>query len=249
MNTAEYLNRINYTGSTEPVLENLKKIQQAHLYSVPFENLDIYHGKRIVLDTTYEKVVKKNRGGFCYELNSIYYELLKSLGFDVRLISARVHDSEKKEFGPEFDHMCIIANFGGEKYITDVGFGDFVIHPLKIEYDNVQQDPGGKFYVEKYKDNFFQVINLYKDEIVPQCIFSETERSVNDFTEMCNYHQTSRDSHFTQMRLCTMPFLNGRMTLRDNKFKLKEHGVVNETVLNSEDEINKILAEKFKIKL
>src|SRR4029079_6891403 len=112
MEVGKYLERINYQGGAEATIEVLNALQKKHLLSVPFETLDIYYKIPIGLNpgNIFEKVVIKRRGGFCYELNSLFYELLRAIGFDVKMISARVFNQQQKVFSPEFDHLAIIAN-------------------------------------------------------------------------------------------------------------------------------------------
>ena len=103
---AKYLARI---GLEEPSavagVGRLKLLQRQHLLNVPFENLDIHSKQAIVLDTEkfYRKIVNNNRGGFCYELNGLFNELLRELGFETRILSARVAKGNG-EFNPEYDH-------------------------------------------------------------------------------------------------------------------------------------------------
>ncbi len=82
MEIEKYLERIGYKGNTEPALGLLKVLQKKHLLNIPFENLDIHYKIPIELNlaNTFEKVVIKGRGGFCYELNGIFHELLIQLG-------------------------------------------------------------------------------------------------------------------------------------------------------------------------
>jgi len=100
METERYLERINYSDKTEPEIEVLKALQKKHLLSVPFENLDIHYKVPIELDlaNVFKKVVIERRGGFCYELNGIFHELLNSIGFNVKMISARVFDQKQQIF-------------------------------------------------------------------------------------------------------------------------------------------------------
>src|SRR5690348_7230935 len=100
MDTQQYLDRISCEGCASPTPGVLRSLQKAHLLSVPFENLDIHYKIPIELNARgiYEKVVIKRRGGFCYELNSLFGELLSSLGFNVKLISARVFNQERQTF-------------------------------------------------------------------------------------------------------------------------------------------------------
>ena len=119
-----YLKRINYRGPLAPTAETLRRLQVAHLLSVPFENLSIHTGEPIVLDddALFEKIVVRRRGGFCYELNGLFAALLRALGFHVEMLSAGVV-SQAGEFGPEFDHMTLLVSLA-ERWLADVGFGD-----------------------------------------------------------------------------------------------------------------------------
>src|SRR6266550_7107542 len=108
MDTKTYLQRINYTGPLDPSAETLRGLQVAHLRTVPFENLSIHSGELIVLDdhALFEKIVDGRRGGFCYELNGLFSTLLRSLGFEVAMLSAQVANAAGI-FGPDFDHMAL----------------------------------------------------------------------------------------------------------------------------------------------
>ena len=83
MNLHQYLQRIDYKGSLKPSLKTLANLQKQHLLHIPFENLDIAAGVPIELDINriYKKVIMNKRGGFCYELNRLFCELLTQLGF------------------------------------------------------------------------------------------------------------------------------------------------------------------------
>ena len=89
---AEYLERMAYDGPTDPTEETLRRLHHAHLLAVPFENLDIHLDRPIVLDVDalFEKVVRRRRGGFCYELNGLFGWLLGELGFDATMIGRGV---------------------------------------------------------------------------------------------------------------------------------------------------------------
>ena len=88
----EYLSRIGYLGPRDATAATLRALHERHLLSVPFENLDIHLGREIVTDEQriVDKVVAERRGGFCYELNGAFAALLRALGFDVTMLSARL---------------------------------------------------------------------------------------------------------------------------------------------------------------
>ena len=83
LNVGAYLERIGYDGPLAPTAETLRRLHVAHLLAVPFENLSIHAGEAVVLDdeSLFDKVVRRRRGGFCYELNGLFAALLRSVGF------------------------------------------------------------------------------------------------------------------------------------------------------------------------
>ncbi|MCG8329250.1 MAG: arylamine N-acetyltransferase [Chitinophagales bacterium] len=246
MNISYYLNRINYTGALAPNLEVLNHLQKQHLLNIPFENLDIHTNTTIKLDTSliYDKIINRKRGGFCYELNGLFYQLLGKLGFTVRMISARVYDKEKG-YGQEYDHLAIMTLIDGEEFLTDVGFGEFVFHPLKFKEGVIQEDERGPFFIDQYESDYYRVNKLKDGESIPQYIFTIKSRSYREFEEMAHYHQTNPASHFTHKRFLGIPTENGRITLVNNKLKIIRGDVIEERIIN-EDEYDQVLRKYFK---
>lgn len=238
MNTKLYLNRIRYSDELTPILKVLKGLQKAHLLHVPFENLDIHYSNKIILDTRqfYIKIVDKKRGGFCYELNGLFNTLLVELGFNSRLISARVFNSKTNNFSSEFDHLALLVEFNTKAYLVDVGFGEFIFNPIKIELNTIQHDERGDFIIEKHNDFYYKVSKLDGGIKTPEYIFSTKKRVLSDFTERCIFNQTSTDSHFTQKTLISLPTSTGRITLTGLTLKITEEGKkVRETPFEKEE--------------
>ena len=75
--------------------------------------------------------------------------------------------------------------------------------------------------------------------------FTLTPRRLEDFADMCHFHQTSPESHFTQKRLCTLATSNGRITLSDMKLIITENGNRQERMLASDDEWREVLRKHF----
>lgn len=237
MNIQQYLKRIKYSGALKPNISLLTELQKAHLFNVPFENLDIHNRIPILLDIDkiYNKIVLNNRGGFCYELNGLFYELLLSLNFNAKRISARVFKNETI-YSHEFDHFAIIVKIHDSEYLVDVGFGEFIFEPLKLELETIQNDPSGDYILDKFDDNYYRVNKFVNKQLVPQYIFTITERELLDFEEMCEYHQSNPKSHFMQKRLISIPTENGRVTISGDILKIKENNTVTEKKLKDEIE-------------
>ncbi len=248
MNIKEYINRINYKGDLKPDLSVLNALQAHHIFAVPFENLDIHYGKPIVLDIDkfYQKIVIEKRGGFCYELNGLFHHLLKEVGFNSKMISARVYDHKKRQFGEEFDHLAIIVELDQTKYLVDVGFGEFAAHPLIIQSNVVQEDQRGQFSIEKEND-IYTVFKIKGDSKNIEYKFTDKDRTLNEFQGMCQYHQTSPDSHFTQRKLITRPTPGGRITLTGNRLKITENDAIQKNIGLSETQYFEQLHKLFSI--
>lgn len=244
-----YLKRIG-VDQKEASLSYLRELQKAHLHSVPFENLDIHYRSKIVLDykRIFEKVVNRGRGGFCYELNGLFYHLLYHLGFDCHVISARVWSAEKGEFGKPYDHMTIVVELDGDQWLVDVGFGDGPTSPIKIKTNLVQMDYTRYWRIDTDPDENL-ILKVSKDTSYYESkyIFTLQERQLIQFMEMCEYHQTSPESPFTQKKLISQFTPNGRVTLTDRALKIFDKGEMTESGIMNEDEFLSKLEQHFKI--
>lgn len=245
-----YLDRIHYQGNLTPTIQTLIALQEAHLLSVPFENLSIHIDEPIELADTllFEKVVNRRRGGFCYELNGLFSVLLRSLGFDVEMISASVSRGDG-EYTPDFAHMALMVTLD-DRWLVDVGFGDTFRRPLRIDDLNDQVQTGAAYRIVPYER--FHTLMERKDrgEWKPQYRFRLTPYKYTDFAEMCHFQQYSPDSHFRQGRLCSMATPDGRITLSELNFiKTWLDGRREETVLDSEKAFVQILQGEFGIDL
>lgn len=249
MNKENYLRRIGFEKSDlAPTADNLRLLQRRHLLHVPFENLDIHWRRPIALDEDafYRKIVERRRGGFCYELNGLFAALLTEIGFQCRLVSARVYQNENR-FGAEYDHLAILARVGEDEYLVDVGFGSFAAASLKFVPDLVQKDENGTFIVRRYDENYFEIAKMDGSDWKSEYIFTPRARALAEFAGMCEFHQTSPESHFTRGKVCSLMTETGRKTLTDRQFIETRAGRKIETGVETEEEFERILAREFGI--
>ena len=244
-----YLERINYSGPLAPTAETLRQLQVAHLRAVPFENLSIHIGEPIVLDDAalFAKIVEKKRGGFCYECNGLFAALLRALGFDVQMLSAEVANSEGV-FGPAFDHMTLMVSLE-ERWLVDVGFGDSFHEPLRLDERSDQIE--GKLVYRIVDEGPFLTLMQRNEgqEWKAQYRFTLQPHEFADYAEMCRYHQTSPESHFTRGRICSLATADGRITLSDMRLITSKNGAKEERTLANEEEYATVLREQFDIRL
>ena len=245
MNVEEYLKRINYSGPLAPSPETLRALHVAHLLAVPFENLSIHAGEPIVLDedALFTKIVAKRRGGFCYECNGAFAGLLRALGFEVAMLGAGVAYREGG-FGPVFDHMTLMISLE-DRWLADVGFGDSFVEPLLLDARDDQVEGSGSFRIVEDDDYRILMRRNDVDEWAPQYRFTLQPYGFADYEEMCRFHQTSPESHFTRNLICSRVTEDGRITLSGIKLITTSKAQRDEQTLSSRDEYNRVLREQF----
>jgi len=247
MNIGAYLERINYRGSTTPSAETLRALQVAHLLNVPFENLSIHAREPIVLEdqALFTKIVERRRGGFCYEANGLFAALLRAIGFDVTMLSAEVAHAEG-DFTQPFDHMTLMVKLE-QRQLVDVGFGDSFLEPLLLD-ERSEQGQGDHAYRIVDDGGYLILSRCNDDGWKPQYRFTMQPYEYDDFAEMCRYHQTSLQSHFTQGRICSRATEQGRITLSEMRLiTTSKNGERQERTLESDEEYNAVLREQFGI--
>lgn len=254
MNIQAYLERIDYHNAVVPNAATLRELQVAHLLTVPFENLSIHAGEPIVLDddALFTKIVANRRGGFCYEANGLFAALLRALGFDVAMLAAEVANAEG-EFGPKFDHLMLMVSLE-RRWLVDVGFGDSFLEPLLLDEPGEQVQGSRAYRILSDGTHLVLMQRAEGEEWKAQYRFSLQTYTYADYAEMCLYHQTSPQSHFTKSRICSRATEEGRITLSDLRLittsKSGAHQAQafrQERTVSSEAEHAAILREQFGI--
>ena len=125
---SEYFRRVSYDGPTEPTLDALTALVAAHNRSIPFENLDPLMGTPVVdlsPEALVDKLVRRQRGGYCFEQNGVMAHVLSQLGFGVDVLGGRVVWMSDGDELPAQTHQALAVSVPGEdgRYLVDVGFG------------------------------------------------------------------------------------------------------------------------------
>jgi N-hydroxyarylamine O-acetyltransferase len=269
MNIPAYLTRIYYTGPTDPTVPTLFALQRAHLYAVPFENLDIHLGRPISLESPilFDKIVTRNRGGFCYELNGLFSLLLTALGYTVILLNARgVNDDGS--YAREFDHLALQVTSPDDpatSWLVDVGWGNGPLEPLRMNEPGLQAQGDrlfrflseGEYLILAERIPFDAVEKGLAEDVpapgasrwIKHYAFTLRPRTYTDFYDCCRYHSTSPDSFFARKRLCSLYLPDGRVTVSDLRLITTSAGVREERDLSGEEELTMVLKDLFEVDL
>ena len=203
-------------------------------------------GRRIRLskDAFYEKIIKRHRGGFCYELNGSFASLLTKIGFKVCMLSARVA-SKTGGFSPEFDHMTLLVTMK-DRWLADVGFGDSFTEPKRLDYEGPQTDNGRTYQITRTAGG--RLLSRWDSEKKiwePQYQFTLQPRKLEDYARRCRWHETSPNSHFRKGRICTQLAPNGRVTLTDRKLIVTRVSKRIESSVRTRTEFKRLLQKQF----
>ncbi len=252
-----YLARIGYEGPVAPTLDVLRGMHTAHFYTVPFENLSISRGERIEIDPAhnYEKVVERQRGGFCLELTGLFAWALREIGFRVDLLGAQVVQPDGN-LGYERSHMALRVHVpvegapganSTEPWIADVGFGGMVAGPLHMHHVPPQLIEGRTYTVSQDGDVWsvscdepwqVQGAATYRFALVPL--------DYDGFEAVCDWLQTSPDSRFTGGDVVSLALPDGRLTYSDGRLISSGRAGRTETPVPA-DQLTAVLRERFGI--
>jgi len=184
----EYFNRIDYRDKPANDVPTLQQLHNLHPRRIAFENLDAWLGRAVVLDADgiYEKLISQRRGGYCFEHNLLFRQVLETLGFSVRGLSARVLWNQPDNRLLPRTHMLLLVTLDNERYIADVGFGGLTLTgALHLDTDQVQRTSHEEFRIVRDRDEY--VLQSRSADIwQPLYRFSLEEQQLADY-EMANW--------------------------------------------------------------
>ncbi len=147
-----YLKRLSFGGEPKPDLSTLMALQAAHVAAIPFEGLDPYLRRPVALDlaTLQEKIFAHRRGGYCFELNTLFMAALEAIGYSVTALAGRVRwmSAPDAPLGPR-SHMLLKVETSEGPYLADVGFGVCMLDaPLPLIVDREFPTPMGVYRID-----------------------------------------------------------------------------------------------------
>lgn len=142
MNLDAYLHRIGLQGPLPPTLATLQAVHRAQALAIPYEAVDVFAGHAVSTDlaAVHDKIVRRGRGGWCYEQNSLLIWALGSLGFDVRRAVAGAYQGSP---GPDIkgNHVVGLVTLQGTEWLCDLGLGDALRAPIPLQEGEHRDGP------------------------------------------------------------------------------------------------------------
>jgi N-hydroxyarylamine O-acetyltransferase len=257
-----YFQRIGYTGPRDASLDALHGILAAHVRRIPFENLDVLLGRPISLapERIAQKLIDEQRGGYCFEHNTLLLHVLEALGFQVTPLSARVRVQRPRDFQPPRTHMFLRVQLAGESWLADAGVGGFSLTAaLRLELDTTQATPHEPRRIVREGAWSGFALRAPDARLFHQVYFAGAWHDVCDFTlepmpeidrVLGNWYTSAHpESHFKSRLVVARASADGRVTLDNRQLRIRQHDGSSETrELTSPGQLLRALAEHFELR-
>lgn len=247
-----YLDRIEYTEDAAATLSTLKKLQLNHLKHIPYENLDIINGVPLSLETKdlFHKMILNKRGGYCFELQGLYRQLLVSLGYTLTQYSGRFMNEPK--LIQMRRHRILVVDLDNKRYLCDVGVrNESPRQPLELAEGVVQSDGVSSYRFDK--DSFYGWVLMQKETGKDwKLVYGFTEEPQIDIDYImpsffCEKHPDSTFNKFMKISIFTDC---SNITIVGNTYKTYQKAKTTERQnLRTNEEAKKVLVETFGIEV
>lgn len=249
MDIKKYLDRIG-VENVSTSYDTLLKLQIAHYKTVPYENLDILAGKALNLtpEAVYKKVVEEGRGGYCFELNGLYGELLKEIGFKYTERLARFLKGESEI--PMGRHRILLVELDDKIYVCDVGIGcPTPTEPLELNFE-IEQSIGDTKYRFRKDPMLYNVLEyLRHGQWEPYYSFGNELNLPCDFVAPSVFCELSPNSIFNKGPMVHIFTDKGRISVENTEIKFFEDGNVTVRTFKNDVDYKNCLKEYFGIEL
>lgn len=247
-----YLKKVGISQSLNINTDTLLLLHNAQHRRLPFENFDIALGRGISVaeQDIINKLIYRERGGYCYELNALLFNVLKTIGFDARPLLGRVHLSGTPSGRT---HQFTLVTMGEDKWIVDVGFGSNTPRaplPFVLNQD-IHTDLQTFRFIEHELVGYMLQVQSYDDPDQWIDLYSLDFEHAFDGDIVCGNHYTSTspNSHFTSSRVAALATDSGIITLFNHSLKYRANGEVVEIELEAGETYLSALKTHFGIAL
>lgn len=217
-----YLSRLQLDRLPEGDEARLFALHRSQLTAIPFENLSPFLGLPVSLDESalVTKLVGSRRGGYCFELNSLFELALRALRIPSELRLARVLYN-RPSIGPR-THCFLRVQAGGRTWLADVGFGGpCPLYPIPLENDRENRQSHGETFRLRSDSTWGRVLEKYiEPSWVPLYAFAEEQTIPMDVQVANHFTAMHPESPFRQRLMCAIFGKAGRMTLLNQKLSL-----------------------------
>ena len=246
MQLGRYLQRIDYRDEPGPDYGTLRGLLRAHVCTVPFENLDVQLGRPLTtrVEDAFDKIVRRRRGGWCYEQNGLFGWALTQVGFDVTRVAAAVRRGERGE-ASDANHLALVVRLPGtdQTWLADVGFGGSLLEPILLEPREHTHAPF-RLGLRRQDDGYWQ---FWEDAGSGEFSydFRPEPASEDALSRKCEFLQTDPESSFVLNLVAQIRAPDRHTALRGRVLTRRDAAGEDVTTLGSADQLVQVLASEF----
>ncbi|HTM94856.1 MAG TPA: arylamine N-acetyltransferase [Croceibacterium sp.] len=241
MSLTAYLKRLGLAEAPSADAAGLAVLQHAHRLAIPFENLDIPLGRGIRIDSAsaFDKLVTRRRGGYCFEQNRVFADMLAAIGIANRPLLARVRLGMGLDDHPPRTHVLLLAEVDGSQWIADAGFGGSYVPPLPLRdgaeaatsdgaHHRVRRLGGGltgEWLLERAGPRATtDGRGQSHEDWQPQYTFELAQVAPDDLEQANHWTATRLDTRFTTLHIASIALENGFAALTDRQLTVSRGG-------------------------
>ncbi|SFL07823.1 N-hydroxyarylamine O-acetyltransferase [Paenibacillus sp. 1_12] len=220
--------RIGFPEHEKLTFEALDNLLEKTATTIPFENLSILSNqiRAITKESLIDKILVKNEGGLCYQLNPLLYLFLVENGFNAALVRGVVYNEATKDWSKTGrTHVVILLQYEDQTHLVDTRFGgNLPLKPVPLNGETISSI-NGEFRVKALEsdhgDHIFEMKLKYKDTDWKIGYAFNTKRplkSLYELNEVQGIIVEHNESRFNKIRLITKLKCDGSVTLTDTSF-------------------------------
>lgn len=263
-----YLRRIGLPDAPPRDASGIARMLQAHRQTIAFENLDIMLGRpiRIESETVFDKLVRGGRGGYCFEQNRLFSDMLAAIGLKNRPLLARVRLGQPSDFTPPRTHVLLLVELSDGLRIADAGFGGSYVPPLPLrDGAEAATDDGARHRLRR-----IGAIGLLSGEWLleragpagatdgrgqvhgdwqPQYTFDLAEVAQDDLAQANHWTCTRPDTRFTSLHIASIALTDGFASMTDRQLSIWRDGATQVREIADAAEYGGVLCDVFGLEL
>lgn len=252
---AAYLDRLRLAAAPAADADGLGRLLAAHRQAIAFENLDVRLGRPIHIDSesVFDKLVTRRRGGYCFEQNRLFSDMLAAIDLPNRPLLARVQLGLAPGTVTPRTHVLLLVDVAGTPWIADAGFGAAYCPPMpltdgatgttddgarhRLRRVGLPGDLAGEWLLERAGPiSATDERSAPHEDWQPQYGFHLATVAQDDL-EQCNHWTSTRaGTRFLELHVVSIALPGGFATMSDRALKVhRPEGVETRTLADTAD--------------
>lgn len=243
-----YLTQLELCAPKEPSLSFLVSLTQRHIATHTFNNLGVLlrEPMPLDLDSIFHKLVIRHAGGFCFEHNKLLMHCLNQLGYETRLVMARVFNNQVRDVPRT--HRITLVTLNNATFLIDCGFGVSVpLGPLQVNTHRIQEVGNKQYQILSVNENEYDVVELRNNGPFILYRFDCATYSDADCTAAHHYSISHPDAVFVRNMVVSLNRENQSLALVNQTFSNFVDGEKQSTSIMSAEQLESVLTRQFQL--